>query len=137
MDNEKESIKLGRISRSMERALGIALPNDVNIYMKTSDIDALAAKRPDSYLKAVAEIAFICKQPDFVCFDEKEQLFTFLRLYYKNGAFMWVYVQVNLQGTPQKWHYFKIGKCSSIPVEGELKGQNFVRPQWKNPRNRT
>ena len=137
MENENESIKLGRISRPMERALGISLPSDVNIYMKSEDIDALAAKRPDSYLKTIGEIAYICKQPDFVSFDEKENLFTFLRFYCKNGSFYAVYVTVNLQGTPQKWHYFKIGKCSPFPADGPLKGREFVRPEWKNPRNRT
>ena len=132
MYEENESIRIGRISRAMERALGLSLPSDVNIYMTGKDLDALAKKRPDSYLKAVSEIAFICKQPDFVSFDEAKQRFYFLRLYFKNEVFSAVWITVSLQGSPQKWRYETIGSSAGFSLKQALPGLGFVRPDWKN-----
>ena len=43
---ENESVKLGRINRAVEKALGVDLGENVWIYMDEGDLDKMAATWP-------------------------------------------------------------------------------------------
>ena len=124
-----EPIKVGRIARAIERALDISLTGEVAIYMKEEEINAMAAKRPSSYLKQLEEIGSILKNPDFVCFDAEKETFVFTRSYIREGILNMVYLKV--KRLQQRWyvHGIENGMKAALPIS--YQDAMFVRPQYK------
>ena len=94
-------LKLGRISRKVEKALGLSLVCDVNIYLPQPQLDQLAASRPHDYLKRLDEISGICRDPDYVRYDESNDTFIYLKEYIKDGVFLKVAVDLTHAQTRQ------------------------------------
>lgn len=126
---QTDPIKIGRIARSVERALGLSLSGEVAIYMKGKDIDALAQKRPDSYLRQLEETGSIIKNADFVCFDAEHEEFTFAKSYVKEGQLRLVFVRVQRNQT--RWYVTGIESGLRVTLPSRYAKANFVRPQQK------
>lgn len=117
-------IKIGRISLAVERALGVSLTSDVGIYMEEGDLNALAAARPANYLELIDEIAKITKSPDFVHYQQQEEVIEFVRFYFKAGKFQMVSVYAAHCGKPKRWHYRNmtcaiLARAKQAPLQGE------------------
>ena len=105
METENEPIKIGRIARPIERALNISLTGEVSIYMSSSDLDAIAQKRPNSYLKYLEELGAILKNPDFVSFCADHEEMAFVKAYFQDGGFSFVKLTIQRLGAPARWFY--------------------------------
>lgn len=123
---EEDSLKIGRINRATERALGISLSGDVNIYMSNEELDKIAAKRPHDYLRYTQEITTILKTPDFVSFDIGPQSFYFGRFYPQEDRFSWVLVEVKQIG--HVYRFIRILNGGKMPLGKELGRLKWARP---------
>lgn len=126
MDNEP--IRVGRIARNAERALNLSLTGEVNIYMESKQVDAWAAKRPDSYLKQLEEIGHILKCPDYVSFDSSKERFAYAKTYVRSGVLSLVLVRVKKRGTPGKWYVEQIETALKTPLPSSYQDIEFARP---------
>ena len=125
------SIKVGRVARSTERALGISLTGEVAIYVEEEALNRIADRRPKTYLSFVEEIGNILRNPDFVSFDPSREEFTYLKYYFQQKAFTQVYVTVGRKGTPARWFISRIYNGTRTPPPTHLTGARFVRPMNK------
>ena len=57
-------IKIGRISKKAEKALGKDLGNDIFLYVDNARLDELSRKRPETYLKDLEELSKMISSPD-------------------------------------------------------------------------
>lgn len=131
MATSQEPVRIGRVNRGTERALGISLTGETNIYMKADDLDRFAAKKPDSYLKLLEEIASIIKTPDFVSFDAEEEAITYIKHYFHGGMFHGVYIRIRHKGRPAKWIFEKLVTGDKTTIPPMFGSSAFVRPQYK------
>ena len=124
-----QSIKVGRIARAIERALGLSLTGEVAIYMRDKDLNKLARKRPTSYLRQIEEIGVIIKNPDFVCFSTENEEFVFAKGYVRDGQLSLVFVRV--KRGKMRWYVegIETGLKASMPMAYQQ--AKFVRPQYK------
>ena len=84
-----DGIKIGRIARKVEKALGEDMGKDVFLYVSNKRLDAWARKRPEAYLRDLEEVSRIVSSPDYVRHlrkDGQEEL-TFVREYVRGGLF--------------------------------------------------
>ena len=125
----QEPIKVGRIARAIERALGLSLTGEVAIYMSAADVDALASKRPGTYLKQLEEVGSILKNPEFVCFDQASETFSYTRSYIREGHLNMVYVRVRRR--QMRWYVEAIENGLKVALPAPYGHANFVRPQYK------
>ena len=125
MDNEP--LRIGRITRSAEKSLGISLTGSVLIYMEGEALDRLAAKRPDDYLSYIQELESILKEPDFVAFDQENERMVFTRGYFRNAAWSVVYLCVEKRGTPSRWTFAGISTGAALPLPKAFEDLRFVR----------
>lgn len=121
-------LKLGRISRKVEKALGLSLVCDVNIYLPQPQLDQLAASRPHDYLKRLDEISGICRDPDYVRYDESNDTFIYLKEYIKDGVFLKVAVDLTHEGDPKRWVFGKMYVLSDSLARVYNASHLFVRP---------
>ncbi len=131
MERQLENIKVGRIARSTERALGLSLTGEVSIYMTNATLDELARKKPQSYLRFLREITEILKNPDFVSFDQVHEQFVYQKQYYKAGAFQSLYLFVGRGEEPGKWYFLRFMQGEKLPLSKALEGRQFLRPMPK------
>ena len=133
MPDNNEPIRIGRITRSTEKSLGISLTGSVLIYMEPEAIDKIAGKRPTDYLSYLQEIESILREPDFVAFDQEHERFLFIKGYIRSGAYSQVYVSVEHRGTPAQWTFAGIFTSPSFNLPKAVEGLNFTRVRdYKN-----
>ena len=129
--NDNQPIRIGRIARATERALSLSLTGEVNIYMEAKELDALAAKRPNDYLKVLEEIGQMIHDPDFVSFHRESQSIQYVKFYYKEGALSAVCVTIKKKGRPSKWRYESLMTLGRLPLNNAQKDLSYVRPIYK------
>ena len=128
MERQEENIKVGRIARSTERALGLSLTGEVSIYITNAELDELARKKPNSYLRFLREITEILKNPDFVSFDQVHEEFVYQKQYFKAAAFQSLYLFVGRGEQPGKWYLKRYMSGEKSPLSKIFEGRLFVRP---------
>jgi hypothetical protein len=99
MDNEP--VKLGRINRAVEKAIGVDLGEDVWIYMKAADVDEMAEKWPSAYLARLSEASRIIKKPDYAAYQQEKKTLFLIKEYLKEGEFTKVALEIEHEG---QWH---------------------------------
>jgi hypothetical protein len=97
----EEPVRLGRISRGMEKALGKDFGDDIWIYVTGGDLDRLASHWPTNYLARLEECGRILKNPDYLAYAEKEELLYFIKEYFKDNLFKKVVVILKNE---KQWH---------------------------------
>ena len=131
MERQNEPIKIGRIARSTERALGLSLTGEVAIYIGEKELDDLAVKMPGSYLKFLHEVTEVLKNPDFVSFDTEKEAFTYEKFYFKDGLFSALFLVVGRGKTPGRWYFKHCFRGMKVPLPKNVEGQEFHRPVAK------
>ena len=126
-----EPIKIGRIARPTERALGISLTGEVAIYVDEELVNSLAQRRPADYLSVLEEISSLIHDPDFVSFDEEKEMLVYQKNYYKQGAFESVYLIVKRRKRPIRWYLEAFCRGPRTCVPDKVERHNFVRPQLR------
>jgi len=104
---DKKSVRLGKVSKSVEKALGIPFTTGNSVYLLNEDADALAKKRPKHYLREIEEMSEILKNPDWVTFVKEEGIF-YVKEYIKDGRFRHVLLHLKQKGRPKKWSYYEL-----------------------------
>lgn len=87
MDTKNSSIKLGRVSKNVERSISISFPGDVFVYISGKNLDSFAFRYPHDYLRRIEVAKDILLRPHFASYDAKEGMIYLFRTYYKNGIF--------------------------------------------------
>lgn len=113
----EEDLKIGRITRNVEKALGLSLTSSVLVYADESFLDKLTRDHPERYLKIMEEVSSLLKKPDFVSFNEKKEEFVYLRVYCKEGNFKIGKLTISHVGKPKEW---KVGSFG-LSYLGEIK----------------
>lgn len=121
-------IRIGRIARSIERALSLSLTGEVAVYMNQEDLDALASRRPGDYLLVIQELCDVLKNPDFVGFCEEKEVFTYMKFYFREDGFYPFYLFVGRKGIPGKWFFLRMGMGRKNAVPEGIGVSSFVRP---------
>lgn len=67
---EMEPLKIGRISRRIEKALGRLYEGDVYVRIAEETLRSLVAKYPTRYLAAIENAKETIKDPDFAAYGE-------------------------------------------------------------------
>ena len=121
-----QSLKVGKILPNVEQAFHTSFAYDVNIYYLEQDLNALASKHPNSYLKMVEEISRILENPDIVCYMRKDLVFTYFRLYIDKKGIKVLGVNVRLCGHPNKWviggaKWYDNASLIAMQEEGEFR----------------
>lgn len=84
-----DGIKIGRIGRKVEKALGEDMGKDIFLYVSNKRLDAWARSRGDSYLRDLEEVSKIVSSPDYVryCYEGDKEELSFVREYIKDRVF--------------------------------------------------
>jgi hypothetical protein len=98
---ENEAVKLGRINRAVEKALGVDLGNDVWIYMDEEDLDKMVAKWPSAYLARLEEASKIIKTPDYAAYSPSKKTLFLIKEYLRDGEFSKVALEIEKD---KDWH---------------------------------
>jgi hypothetical protein len=120
---EHESVKLGRINRAIEKALGVDLGENVWIYMDQADLDKMASKWPSVYLARLEEASKIIKTPDYASYAPKKKTLFLIKEYLREGEFTKVALEIEQD---KEWHLKLIYvlsalKAHEIDQEGGIK----------------
>lgn len=122
-----QSIKIGKISKKMEDAFGLAFASDINVYIRPDFLDALAARRPESYLKTIEEMKSIIKSPDLIYYSKENTCFGFLRLYPSSKGFLVILIKISPQGRPKVWAVEEMRRVGDSECKDLLKLGEFRR----------
>ena len=139
MNTKNEPIRIGRISRAVERGLRISLTGDVTVYLPSNEADTLAKAHPNTYLRLIEGITEIIRSPDFVHFDAEQRQMNFIRFYDKGMRFIAMTVRIKHRGRPSRWQYEAITKADVTPSFLEGSNGKCFRPIYKRvaePRER-
>lgn len=109
MPNES-SIKLGRVNKSIERAISTNFIGDVFVYIKEEQLNAFAVSYPSDYLRRVTLIKDIITHPHYAAYIEEEQTIYLFRTYYKNGVFKTFALAIKKE---ECWEFLSLSKTSS------------------------
>ena len=107
---DKESIKLGKITPKVQKALGMEFGKGSEVYAGEAELSSLAKDHPDSYLKRVEESSKIIAHPDYALYDGEGKVLFLMRDYYHSGAFKKVVVQLKKE---EAFHLSKIDVLSA------------------------
>lgn len=133
---KESNLKLGRISRGVERSLGIALTSSVIVTMEEECLNGLAKDHPDAYLRVLSEIGAILRQPDFVGFDEENERFVYIRFYAKKTQFRLVAVEIIHQkekgSAAKNWVFQRLWCPSEEEIATLLMAMEFKRISKKS-----
>ncbi len=127
---EGKDIKISRVNRGVEKALHLALPNDVNIWMKEEDLNQMARDIPEGYLRRIEGIQEILKVPDFVGYSDEEDRLIYVKEFFNNGRFKKAAVSIRHEGNPKSWVYEKLWwpeEASLLPLAGKNGFARFVK----------
>ena len=122
-----QSIKIGKISKKMEEAFNLAFASDINVYIRPAFLDALAARRPESYLKTIEEMKSIIKNPDIIYYSKDDTCFGFFRLYPSSSGFQVILIKVSPQGRPKVWAVEEMRRVGDAECKAFLKAGVFRR----------
>ncbi len=110
VSGEVSSLKLGRVSKNVERALSTALAGDVFVYIKEENLNAFAVKYPSDYLRRMAVIKDIITHPHYAAYIKEEEKIYLFRTYYKNGVFKTFALTIKKDDC---WNFLSLEKTSS------------------------
>jgi hypothetical protein len=111
---ENESVKLGRINRYVEKAIEENFEGDVTIYMEEKDVDELARRAPDDYLRRLSEASRIIKNPDYVSYSKPRRTLFLIREYLNDGEFKKVVLEIVDEG---KWKFHLMYALSALQAK--------------------
>ena len=120
------SIKIGRISKEVEKAFSLTLACDVSIFLEENDMNELASAKPNRYLEVIHEMTEIIKKPDLVYFDRNAFQFIYFRFYASHKGFHPMGIRVGLQNHPNVWTMLHMGwyrneDCKNLAKNGSFK----------------
>lgn len=117
--SKNSSIKLGRVSKSVERALESSFPGDVFIYIKEKNLNAFAVKYPSDYLRRLNVIKDIISRPHFAAYLKEEKTIYLFRTYYHNGVFKTFSLAIKKE---KCWEFLSLTKASERkPLDQSMK----------------
>ncbi|MCI1244351.1 MAG: hypothetical protein LKG11_00095 [Bacilli bacterium] len=93
-----ESLKIGRVSRKIEKAVGHEFGDDVGVYLSNEELDAFARKWPKTYLGRIEEMGRIIAKPDYAAYCVKKRVLFLIKEYLKEGAFRKVAMEIGDEG---------------------------------------
>lgn len=104
---ENESLKLGRVSKNIERTLDVAIPGDVFVYIQGERLNSFAYAHPKDYLKRLEVVKDILSRPHFAAYEDEERIIYLFRTYYKNGVFSTYCLQIAYEDSLRFLDLFK------------------------------
>jgi hypothetical protein len=84
---DSEPVRLGRISRPIEKALGKDFGTNIWIYVTAADLGRFCETWRETYLSKLEEAARIIRNPYYVAYAEKYKKLFLLKEYFADGEF--------------------------------------------------
>ncbi|MDO5330588.1 MAG: hypothetical protein Q4F15_04095 [Bacillota bacterium] len=100
---ENEDLRLGRISKKVERGLGISLPFGAGVYLRSWDMDLLVSRYPDRYLLLLEQMRTIMNRPCLSFFDQKAESIYLFKRYGRKQPKTTVGIRIAALGKPKRW----------------------------------
>lgn len=100
---KEEKVVLGRVSKGIQKVLGVSWKNSNIVYMQSSVADDIARRYEDAYLKVISEISSITKKPNFVIYDKDKKTLYLLKCYLSKGKIRTISICLKKEGM----FYFK------------------------------
>ena len=91
---EEITLKIGRINRRIEKALGHEFGSDVSVYLTNATLDEMAAKWPTTYLSRVEEMGKIVASPDYASYSPTGKRLYLIKEYLRAGHFCQVVMEI-------------------------------------------
>jgi hypothetical protein len=110
------SLKLGRVSKRIEKAVGETFDADVSVYMGKDSLNEFARKYPESYLRKIEAMADLLKRPDYAAYDAEGKDLFLIKEYIREGSFRKVVMRLH---RGERWEYASLG------VLGDLEGRRI------------
>lgn len=98
---EEEPVRLGRISRTIEKTLDKDFGDEIWIFILSRDLDSLANRWPKNYIARIEEAGRIIKKPDYVAYLEEGKTLYLIKEYFKEGVFKKVLLEIVFE---RQWH---------------------------------
>jgi hypothetical protein len=102
---EQEPVRLGRLSKALEKALGVDFGEDVFVYVSEEELRCLAKRWAESYLLKLEEAAKIIRCPLYAAYDGKNQRLYLLKEYVTSEGFKKAALEIVREG---QWHLKRI-----------------------------
>ena len=120
---ENEPIKIGRVSRAIEKAVDKSFTCSCFVFVKEEHLNALAKAYPTTYLRRIEGIGELIKDASFASFDKDSKTLVVIKDYIKNGVFS--LFGVNLTPIEIGWEasdIFRVTeeKALAINAKGEI-----------------
>ncbi|MGM9813774.1 MAG: hypothetical protein ACI32C_02595 [Candidatus Enteromonas sp.] len=100
---EEHSIRIGKISREVEKGLKVSLTSDIHLYVAEATLNRMAACHPDDYLKILEKVKRLIQNADFVRMEKRETYLEYARVYFREAHFYAMVVRFQHEGTPKRW----------------------------------
>ena len=117
---EQEPVRLGRLSKALEKALGVDFGEDVFVYVSEEALRLFASRWADSYLRKLEEASNILRYPLYAAYDEKRQRLYLLKEYVTAEGFKKAALEIAREG---QWQLKDIFGLS--PEKGKELGALF------------
>ena len=92
------SLKIGRVSRKIEKAVNHEFGEDVGVYLDNKTLDELANKWPDAYLGRIQEMGRIIASPDYASYCTARKVLFLIKEYLHDGQFRKVVMEIVDEG---------------------------------------
>ncbi|GEM_PF-6353418 len=96
--NTSTTVKLGKITKDIQRKLGVDFGDKDKVYILENELNAIANSDPDGYLNKIHEASIIIQKPDIVFYSKEKKVIHLVKLYFVNECFNIVGVSLNKQG---------------------------------------
>lgn len=119
---ENEPIKIGRVSRSIEKAVEVSFQGSCFVYLGEEKLDALAKSFPSSYLRRVEGMSEIIKKPSFAAYDKNGNTLFIIKEYVKDGVFS--LLGMSLSQSENGWEagdLFKVNEEKALEIDKKAK----------------
>ncbi len=120
-------LKIGRIGKKIEEAMGVSIANDPSIYVLDLTLDDLARRYPESYLSILSEVKEAIKKPDSFSFDIEHGVLMFFRLIPKGKELFLLIAKVSSKGSPRKFVLSSISATKDLSFPKLKEGGPFYR----------
>ena len=95
---EEVTLKIGRINRRIEKAIGHEFDTDVAVYLSNATLDEMADKWPTTYLGRVEEMGRIVASPDYASYSSEGKRLYLIKEYLRAGRFCQVVMEIEEKG---------------------------------------
>lgn len=102
---KEEPLRLARLAKAIEKALGVSLGDDVFVYLTDEDLREWVRKSPDRYLRRLEVLASYLRAPDYLAYVVTEKRLFLIKEILTEEGFEKITFEIVFEG---RWHLKKV-----------------------------